>query len=145
MIQYTPFEVNFRFWIPFTTLSYIGGEVCYFIEAIEMDTNIFGLKETSISNMACLTYEPKVFVPNAFTPDDDGINEVFLPDVNFIEPTGYTLSIYDRAGHLIYITIDPTEGWSGAGSPVGVYAYFLELKNARDESVNLRGKVSLIR
>ena len=127
------------------TLSYIGGEVCYFIEAIEMDTNIFGLKETSISNMACLTYEPKVFVPNAFTPDDDGINEVFLPDVNFIEPTGYTLSIYDRAGHLIYITIDPTEGWSGAGSPVGVYAYFLELKNARDESLNLRGKVSLIR
>ena len=86
-----------------------------------------------------------MFIPNSFTPDDDGINDVFLPDVNFVETTGFTLSIYDRNGDLIHITIDPYEGWTGQGSPVGVYAYFLELRNARNEEVNYRGSISLLR
>jgi gliding motility-associated-like protein len=126
-------------------LDVVDGQICYYLEDIESDTNKFGLLGISRSNLLCFDYEPKVFIPSAFTPDNDGLNDVFIPDVNFVETTGYTLSIYDRKGNLIYITIDPSEGWTGEGSPVGVYAYFLELKNARNEEVNYRGRISLLR
>ena len=126
-------------------LDVVDGQICYYLEDIESDTNKFGLLGISRSNLLCFDYEPKVFIPSAFTPDNDGLNDVFIPDVNFVETTGYTLSIYDRKGDLIYITIDPSEGWTGEGSPVGVYAYFLELKNARNEEVNYRGRISLLR
>lgn len=146
-IQDTIFKRNilFQFLDTVHNLDIVDGQICYYVEAIELDTNKYGLQGVSKSNLLCLNYEPKVFIPNSFTPDDDGINDVFLPDVNFVETTGFTLSIYDRNGDLIHITIDPYEGWTGQGSPVGVYAYFLELRNARNEEVNYRGSISLLR
>jgi gliding motility-associated-like protein len=126
-------------------LEYINGDVCYYVEALESNNNIFGYAEAARSNLVCLDYSPRVFIPNAFTPDEDFINDVFLPDVNFIEILGYKLSVFDRAGNLIYVTTDPTKGWDGQGEGIGVYAYFLQLQNARGEGLNFSGKVSLIR
>ena len=138
-------NTQFQFIDTVHILDIVDGQICYYVEEVESDTNKFGILGISRSNLLCLDYEPKVFIPNAFSPDDDGINDVFLPDVNFVETTGYTLSIYDRKGDLVHITLDPKEGWSGVGMPVGVYAYFLELKNARNEEVNYRGRISLLR
>jgi len=54
------------------------------------------------------------FVPNAFTPNDDGINDefkpLFPPDVDFIE---FEFSIYDRWGKRVFQSKDPTFGWDG--------------------------------
>ncbi len=126
-------------------LEYIGGEVCYYVEAIEQAENAFGLSKVSSSNKFCVNYEPRIFVPNAFTPDGDGINDRFLPDVNFVDVDGYKLSIYDRAGNLVHIATDPTEGWGGVNQSSGVYAFFLQMNNSRGEAVNFTGKVVLLR
>jgi len=126
-------------------LEYIGGEVCYYVEAIEQAENAFGLSKVSRSNKFCVNYEPRIFVPNAFTPDGDGINDRFLPDVNFVDVDGYKLSIYDRAGNLVHIATDPTEGWGGVNQSSGVYAFFLQMNNSRGEAVNFTGKVVLLR
>lgn len=126
-------------------LEYIGGEVCYYVEALEQGDNEFGLSKVSRSNLFCVNYEPRIFVPNAFTPDGDGINDRFLPDVNFVDVYGYKLSIYDRAGNLVHIATDPTEGWGGVKQPSGVYAFFLQMNNSRGEAVNFTGKVVLLR
>jgi gliding motility-associated-like protein len=53
-----------------------------------------------------------VFIPNAFTPDGDGINDVFKVSA----PEGiedFKLRIFNRFGELVFITTDPDEGWNG--------------------------------
>jgi gliding motility-associated-like protein len=55
-----------------------------------------------------------IYVPNAFTPDDDGINEVFKPEMSgtaFIER--YNFKIFDRWGTVVFDTNDPNEPWLG--------------------------------
>ena len=53
------------------------------------------------------------FVPNAFTPDGDGTNDVFLPSVIGLDVEAYTFSVFDRWGNVVFSTTDPQEGWNG--------------------------------
>ena len=66
-----------------------------------------------------------MFFPNCFTPDGDGINEVFGPGTRYIEH--FEMSIYDRWGQLVYSTEDVNKPWDGkvggAGPVTGVYVY----------------------
>ncbi|HMN04343.1 MAG TPA: PKD domain-containing protein [Flavobacteriales bacterium] len=67
-----------------------------------------------------------VYIPNVFTPNNDGINEVFMP---VIEEGFLRLMIFNRWGGLIYETTQPDMGWRGdhGGRPVpdGTYVYIL--------------------
>jgi gliding motility-associated-like protein len=77
-----------------------------------------------------------LYVPNAFTPDADGINEVFLPrltGIPFMET--YKFEIFDRWGTIIFSTNDPEEAWTGA---VRDGKYF-----AKDEAYNWQITVQL--
>jgi gliding motility-associated-like protein len=126
-------------------LRWIDGEVCYYVEAAETPGNLYGLNESSRSNLLCLSFPPRVFIPNAFTPDNDGRNDVFLPNVNYIDPSKYELLIYDRMGNLVFSTNDPQLGWDGGDLPGAVYAYSLSLQNTRDEALTFTGRVHMIR
>jgi gliding motility-associated-like protein len=53
-----------------------------------------------------------VYVPNAFTPDDDDVNDYFLPYVRGFEPGSYKLFIYDRWGNRIFYTEDVDQPWT---------------------------------
>ena len=55
-----------------------------------------------------------VFIPNAFTPDGDGDNDVFLPVVIGYAPETYSLNIFDRWGKTVFSTSDAHEPWTGA-------------------------------
>lgn len=66
--------------------------------------------------------------PNAFTPNGDGLNDVFKPRANeAFGPIDCSWSIYDRTGNLVFVTSNITEGWDGTynGNPlsVGVYVW----------------------
>lgn len=79
----------------------------------------------------------QIFVPNTFTPDGDGINDVFMPIVNEPLEGEYTLEIYNRWGELIFESNDPDIGWDGKNqanemSMVGMYVYKLRLISAFD-------------
>jgi gliding motility-associated-like protein len=55
-----------------------------------------------------------IFVPNSFTPNDDGINDIFIPvmsDDSFIKK--YEFAIMNRWGETVFYTTDPEEGWQG--------------------------------
>lgn len=126
-------------------LNYIGGEVCYYAVAHESGPNQYDTTSTVLSNLHCQTFPPRVFVPNAFTPDGDLINDTFLPDVNFINISNYDLKVFNRSGQLIFNTFDPTEGWDGGTQAVGMYVYQLILENARGEELLMTGRIALIR
>ena len=93
-------------------------------------------------NFAC-------FVPNSFTPNNDGVNEVFLPRVNDV--VNYEFIIYSRDGELIFYTTNTEEGWDGTldGKPAPQGVYVWKINFARigtpDEMMSRGGTVTLIR
>ncbi len=92
-----------------------------------------------------------VNVPNAFTPDGDGINDDFRPILDGIDPESYSFEIFDRYGRSIFSTSNPGDAWNGNFSsgeevPLGVYVWKMMVVDPftgrRKEST---GHVTLVR
>jgi len=91
-----------------------NGRFCYYIEAIEGNSTPYGsVSEGSFSNISCISQIPIVYVPNTFTPNGDEHNEVFRPFTNFVSEKGYSFTIFNRSGGVIFTTNDPLKGWDG--------------------------------
>ncbi len=92
--------------------------------------------------------ECNIFIPSAFTPNGDGLNEFFTAIV-----AGYTqfsLVVYDRWGNAVYETDSPAKGWDGLdpqGKPAqnDVYVYHAYVEMANGDLHDLRGMVTLVR
>ncbi|MEX0965623.1 MAG: gliding motility-associated C-terminal domain-containing protein [Bacteroidia bacterium] len=100
--------------------------VCYVIRGVEGDTNSYGFKEDSYSNMVCVIDDAVIHVPNAFRPE--GPNNTFAPRGLFIDYSNSTMTVYDRWGGRLFETHDVMKGWDGTGTkgeqvPEGVYFY----------------------
>ena len=89
----------------------------------------------------------QVYIPNAFSPNKDGINEFFR--VEGPERSDFELAIHDRWGGELYRTIDPYQGWDGESGPQpGVYVYTVTYRDrcaANNTLVTKRGSVTLLR
>lgn len=92
---------------------------------------------------------PFVFVPNVFSPDDDGLNDEFLPNFAPLPFRAYLLEVYDRWGSLVFSTQNPALGWNGKHRgqycAVGVYLYRMELETDTCERTVFSGTVTLVR
>ncbi len=114
----------------------------YRIKAYEL-----GGERFSWSNDFTLYFEPVMFVPNAFTPNQNGVNEVFKPVISGVRD--YKMMIYDRWGGKITEINDETQGWDGnvGGSPAqdGIYVYYIEFKDYTDKIYQFSGTIHLLR
>jgi gliding motility-associated-like protein len=72
----------------------------------------FGCRDTTCRQIV-LENEYVFFAPTAFTPNNDGLNEVFKPIFQGFEDSTYELQIFDRWGTLIFETNDVNEVWQG--------------------------------
>ena len=95
--------------------------------------------------------EKAVFVPNAFTPNGDGLNDIFIPTASE-DPKEYKLSIYDRNGKLVFFTDNFKTGWDGRINNGGaesvrddVYIWRIEMKNAKGDKEQLMGSLTLLK
>jgi gliding motility-associated-like protein len=61
----------------------------------------------------CIGPDVSIYVPNTFTPNGNGLNDIFIPITVGIDPENYELWIFDRWGNLIWYTNDLDEGWDG--------------------------------
>lgn len=77
-----------------------------------------------------------MYVPNAFTPDGDNINEILTPMGDGVDATGYEFSIFNRWGELIFTTTQLGVGWDGTENgikaPNDVYVWRLKAKSVFD-------------
>ena len=91
------------------------------------------------------------YVPNSFTPNNDGSNEVFQPVfTSGFDPNNYELLIFNRWGELIFQTTDVTKGWDGTyeGNMVqdGVYTWSINFKAKKSDKKYLyQGHVTKIK
>ena len=126
-----------------------NGRFCYYVEALEGNTNPYGFVERSLSNISCISQVPVLIVPNTFTPNDDEHNEIFHPITSFVSEIGYSFAIYDKWGHEIFRTNDPSKGWDGnyLGNPAqnGNYVYHVQYINGVGMLTEKTDIVSLIR
>jgi gliding motility-associated-like protein len=90
--------------------------------------------------------EPVLFLANAFTPNDDGINDRW-PDRVEIPDTGFELMLYDRWGQQLWSTVNPLEQWDGADVPMGVYVYTMRMRDPCQPTneITRTGHVTLFR
>lgn len=95
------------------------------------------------------TMRVPVFVPNAFSPNNDGQNDFFLPHLECQNVENYEFQIYSRWGDPVFNTNDYSEWWDGkkAGNhlmPTGVYVWFMKFK-IRERNYYFDGDVLLMR
>jgi len=92
------------------------------------------------------------YVPNAFTPNGDGLNDIFkvIPKYDYVKR--YKLSIYNRWGQMVYETMDINKGWDGTykGSQciLGAYIYHIVYEEFGQQPVEnkvVEGTVMLVR
>ena len=105
----------------------------------------------TISHELIVSSEYTLFAPNAFTPDENGINDYFFPTGIGINEDRYEMMIYDRWGDMIFHTIDintPWDGRSNKGSeiaPLGVYVWIINTTDESRKKHQYMGHVTLIR
>jgi gliding motility-associated-like protein len=88
------------------------------------------------------------FVPNAFTPNNDGINDVLRPIAIGYSANNY-FRIFNRFGELVYTSKDFSEGWNGTYkgqlADMGTYFWELSITNRFGKKEFYKGDVTLIR
>jgi gliding motility-associated-like protein len=91
------------------------------------------------------------YVPNAFTPNGDGLNETFYPQGFGFSEEGYQFSIFDRWGNLVWSTNKVGDFWDGVASggtelvQQDVYVWKVTLKQMDGTKRNYLGHVSVVR
>ncbi len=109
-------------------------------------TTQYGCKDTAEFTVI-VDPEFRFYIPSAFTPDADGVNEEFFGSGIGIKE--YTMRIYDRWGELIFESNDADYHWDGSykGEQVqkGVYIYHFDLLDVLGEPHVYRGHVTLFR
>jgi gliding motility-associated-like protein len=96
-----------------------------------------------------IAYPPfRFYIPNAFTPNEDGLNDIFKGMGEGF--SGFEMWIFDRWGQNLFTSKDFQRGWNGIDAsgkryPLGVYAYTFILETPVGSVFEYRGKVTLIR
>ena len=108
--------------------------------------NQFGCADTLCQQVSTIIV-PLIDVPNAFTPNGDGINDnVFVRGFGISK---MTFKIYNRLGQLVFQSADQANGWDGRFKgvlqPMDSYGYTLEVEFSNDSRATKKGDITLIR
>ncbi|MES2591150.1 MAG: PKD domain-containing protein [Bacteroidota bacterium] len=122
------------------------------------DTGTYVIRLITSNQYSCadtayqtITVEPKFlfYIPSAFSPNEDGLNDSFIPKGSFINE--FEMKIFDRWGNLIYSSesIDkPWDGKANRGSEVAqqdVYVYSIKVTDFKNLKHIFRGIVTLVK
>lgn len=129
------------------THSYAGGGN-FIITLVTSVPNSVGCYDTLSAQTINVSANPEIYIPNTFTPNGDGFNDVFR--VRGPAFSVFYFAVYNRWGQLVFETTDVLKGWDGTfnGKPSdpGVFGYYVRMKcNEASEEIFRKGNVTLIR
>lgn len=91
------------------------------------------------------------FLPNAFSPNNDGVNDIYLGNGSFAGIQDFKMTIFNRWGEIVFYSEDPFSGWNGKKhnkgpiEPNGVYVCTVQYKTNKGEPRDLKSFATLIR
>jgi gliding motility-associated-like protein len=101
----------------------------------------------SFSNFFTFTRNAQIYVPDAFSPNDDGINDTFVPQGLFVDT--FQMTIFNRWGESLFQTANGNEGWNGTiqgqAAPQGIYVYKITFTDSLGQQFVKAGSVTLLR
>lgn len=120
---------------------------------------LYDVTAYSINDNGCKTelYKPVAvmkdfhfYAPNAFSPNADGINDIFLPPLLEEMEYHYELMVYDLSGTEVFITSQKGVGWNGKMNnngqklPIGNYVWKVIIKNAEGQEKRFTGPIKIV-
>lgn len=111
-------------------------------------TSDLGCTHTAMHTVTVVGDEFAIFIPSAFTPNEDGKNEGFQPVGRGVQD--YEMHIYDRWGNLVFQTKNFSEPWTGLDEkgralPLDVYTYRIAVIFANNKDKVYKGTVTLVK
>ncbi len=140
-----PTDTVFR--ISYSSLMYevTIKEICFVVKAVE-SSNPYNVTGESRSSIICTPISEVITVPNLFTPDNNGLNDLFRPVLSFT-PIDYQLIITDEKRKTVFETKDHSEEWDGTQNgnrlPEGVYLWFLRIRTPSGRYIDRSGTVTI--
>ena len=118
------------------------------IEYVVVVTNSIGCLDTDTINVHFFKVLPGFFIPTAFSPNGDGLNEVLTPLALGLKSVDKFI-IYNRWGQLLFKTSNIGEGWDGKYKGIvqgiGTYVWYAEGTDYTNKKLQKKGTVVLIR
>lgn len=113
-------------------------------------TNSYGCTDTMLKHNYIGTFkEGYVYVPNAFSPNNNGRNEGFKPSTFNVKTTGYSFKVFTRWGELVYETNDLDAEWDGTFNgeqcTQDVYVFTVNGQYINNDQFTFRGTLTLLR
>ena len=128
---------------PFGVVS----ETTTFILTVEDENSCVKIDSITINVVDKTCDEVNVFVPTAFSPNGDGLNDVFRIQGDVIEEA--SIEVFDRWGNTVYSSTDLSSTWDGTIKnkqlPSGVYGYLIQITCFGSETYVRKGNIELLR
>jgi gliding motility-associated-like protein len=111
--------------------------------------NPFGCKDSIVKRIN-IEFNLSFFAPNAFTPNNDNVNDSFRVIVTGILDSTFIMTIYDRWGQEVFRTLDVKDAWtgkknnSGKDCPSGQYMYRLSFVDQSGKKSVINGRIFLL-
>ncbi|MBK8490315.1 MAG: gliding motility-associated C-terminal domain-containing protein [Saprospirales bacterium] len=112
-------------------------------------THASGCRDTAVQVIDVIP-EVRYFLPNAFTPNGDGINDTYRGEGIMEGVQRFRFQVWNRYGELIFESDNPYEGWNGRKqnvgdpAPSGVYVVVVSYQTPRGENMQLKGYAVLV-
>ncbi|MBU3663156.1 MAG: gliding motility-associated C-terminal domain-containing protein [Bacteroidetes bacterium] len=114
-----------------------------------METNEIGCYSDTIKAFVYIKELDTLYLPNAFTPDGDGLNDIFIPLVSDKNISSYQFRVYNRWGVLVFESNSIKQGWDGnyfgTSWESGLYTWYIQVEKNFGESWYNKGVVKIIR
>ena len=125
------------------------GDTTYFINIIEEgDYSVLMQTAEGCTNLEKVTLIDTWFpfnIPNAVTPNGDGLNDSFRPVTDYDRFSRFSMVIYNSWGQRIFETTRPAEGWDGKDAAAGVYVWVITYADYMGKVSTLKGSVTLVK
>jgi gliding motility-associated-like protein len=127
--------------------QYVSGGT-FQVTLISEIPNSENCRDTLTAQTVEVITNPDIYIPNTFTPNGDGSNDVF--NVRGPKFAIFYFAVYNRWGQLVYETENMNEGWDGMFkgkiADPGVFGYYMKAKcNEEGDEIFKKGNVTLIR